>query len=71
MLYADHLVLMNEAIKVFGNKLGKWKETCQSKGLKVNFGKMVNEGFADDDMSMSSPVVPVISEGEDQLNSLC
>ena len=37
LLYADNLVLMIETIEGLINKLIKWKEAFESKGLKVNF----------------------------------
>ena len=39
ILYADDLVLMNEKNRELKEKLLKWKETFESKGLKVNFKK--------------------------------
>ena len=36
LLYADDLVLMSETIDGLRNKLIKWKEALESKGLKVN-----------------------------------
>ena len=39
LLYADDLVLMSETIEGLGNKLRKWKETHESKNLKVNLRK--------------------------------
>ena len=36
LLYADDLVLMSETIEGLRNKFIKWKETFESKGLKVN-----------------------------------
>ena len=39
LLYADYLVLISETIEGLRNKLIKWKESFESKGLKVNLGK--------------------------------
>ena len=39
LLYADDLVLMSETIKRLRNMFLKWKETFESKGVKVNHGK--------------------------------
>ena len=39
LLYADDLVLMSETIMGLWNKVLKWKEAFESKGLKVNLGK--------------------------------
>ena len=39
LLYADDLVLMSETIERLMNRFLKWKETFESKGLKVNLGK--------------------------------
>ena len=39
MLYADDLVLMSETIEGLREKFWKWKESFESKGLKVNLGK--------------------------------
>ena len=39
LLYADDLVLMSETIEGLWNKLLKWKETIESKGLEVKLGK--------------------------------
>ena len=47
---------MSETIKGLGNRLLIWKETFESKGLKVNHGKtkvMVCSGITKDDMSKS------------------
>ena len=40
-LYADDLFLMNETIVGLRNKLFKWNEAFESKGLKVNLGKPI------------------------------
>ena len=48
LLYADDLVLMSETIKGLRDKFLKWKEDLESKGLKVNLGKikvMVSSGI--------------------------
>ena len=39
ILYVDDLVLMSETIEGLMDKLLKWKEAFESKGLKVNLGK--------------------------------
>ena len=39
LLYVDDLVLMSETIDGLRDKFLKWKETFESKGLKVNLGK--------------------------------
>ena len=39
VLYADDLVLMNASLEKLREKVLKWKETFQSKGLKVNLRK--------------------------------
>ena len=39
MLYADDLVLTSEIMEGLREKLWKWKEAFESKGLKVNLGK--------------------------------
>ena len=39
LLYVDDLVLMNETIEGLRNKLLKWKEALESKGLNVILGK--------------------------------
>ena len=47
---------MSEKIKGLGNKFLKWKETFESKGLKVNLGKtkvMVCSSITKDGMSKS------------------
>ena len=44
LLYADDLVLMSEAIEGFRNKLLKWKEDFESKGLHVNLFENQNNG---------------------------
>ena len=40
LLYADDLVLMSETMEGLRNKCLKWREVLESKGLKVNLGKM-------------------------------
>ena len=40
MLYVDDLVLIDETIEGLGNKVMKWKEAYERKGLKVNLGKV-------------------------------
>ena len=39
LLHADDLVLISETIKGLINKLLKWKDDLESKGLKVNLLK--------------------------------
>ena len=39
MLYVDDLVLMSETVEGLREKIWKWKEAFESKGLKVNLGK--------------------------------
>ena len=39
LLYADDLVLMSETVDGLRDKILKWKEAFESKGLKVNIGK--------------------------------
>ena len=39
ILYADDLVLMNASLEKLREKVLKWKETFESKGLKVNLRK--------------------------------
>ena len=54
--YADDLVLMSETIEGLRNKILKWKDGFESKGLKVNLGKtkvMVSGGITKDGMSES------------------
>ena len=56
MLYADDLVVMRETIEGLMNKILKWKETFESKGMKVNLRKtkaMVSGDITKDDMSKS------------------
>ena len=56
LLYADDLVLRSETIEGLRNKLFKWKEVFESKGLKVNLGKtkvMVCSGITKDGISKS------------------
>ena len=60
LLYVDDLVLMSETIEGLRNKFFKWKETFESKGLKVNLGKtnvMVSDRITKDGLSKSN-VVP-------------
>ena len=38
LLYADNLVMMSETIEGLRNTFTKWKETFESKCLKVNLG---------------------------------
>ena len=40
LLYAGDLVLMTETIERLRNKFLRWKVVFESKGLKVNIGKM-------------------------------
>ena len=54
LLYADDLVLMSESIEGLRNKLFKWMEAFELKGLKVNLGKtkvMVCGGITKDGLS--------------------
>ena len=56
LLYVDDLVLMSETIDGLRDKFLKWKETFESKGLKVNLGKtkvMVSSSIAQDGLSKS------------------
>ena len=56
LLYADDLVLMSETIEGLRNKFLKWKEACESKGLKVNLGEtkvMISGSITKDGMSKS------------------
>ena len=39
LLYTDDLVLMSVTIEELRNKILKWKEAFENKGLKANFGK--------------------------------
>ena len=39
LLYADDLVLMNETIEELRNKIIKYEEAIETKGLKVNLGE--------------------------------
>ena len=39
LLYADDLVLMAESEELLLEKLGKWKNGMEAKGLRVNAGK--------------------------------
>ena len=38
--HADDLVLMSETTEGLRNEFLKWKEAYESKGLKVNYGKI-------------------------------
>ena len=40
LLYANDLVLMSKTIEDLGNNFIRWKEAFESKGLKVNLGKI-------------------------------
>ena len=40
ILYVDDLVLMSETMEGLREKFWKWKKAFESKGLKVNLGKM-------------------------------
>ena len=56
LLYADDIVLMSETIKGLRNKILKWKEAFEIKGLKANPWKtevMVSGGFTKDGLSKS------------------
>ena len=56
LLYADDLFLMSDTIDGLSNKFIKWKETFESKGLKIILEKtkvMVSSGITKDDMSRS------------------
>ena len=56
LLYADDIVLMSKAIDRLRNKFIKWKESFESKSLKVNFEKskvMVCGSITKDGMSKS------------------
>ena len=39
-LYDDGLILMSETIEALRNMFFKWKEVFESRGLKVNLGKI-------------------------------
>ena len=39
LLYADDLVLMAESMEELVEKFQRWKDTMESKGLRVNIGK--------------------------------
>ena len=57
LLYADDLVLLSESIEGLKDKFLKWKESFESKGMKVSLGKtkvMVSSGITKDDMSKSN-----------------
>ena len=48
--------MMSEIIKVFRNKLSKWKEGFESNRLKVNLGRkklMVSHGITKDNLPKS------------------
>ena len=54
LLYADDLILISEAMEDHRNNFLQWKEAFESKGLKVNLGKlriMVSGGITKDGMS--------------------
>ena len=56
LLHADDLVLMSETIEGLWDKLLRWKEALESKGLKVKLGKtkvMVISEITKDGMSNS------------------
>ena len=56
LLYVDDLVLMSETIERLRNKLRKWKEAFESKGLNVNLSTtrvMINEGILKNGLSKS------------------
>ena len=56
LLYADDLALMSETIEGRGDRFLKWKEAFESKGLKVNLGKikvMISGGITKGGMSKS------------------
>ena len=56
LLYANDLLLMSETIEGYRKKSLKWKESFESKGLKVNLGKIkviVCSGIKNDGMSKS------------------
>ena len=56
LLYADELVLMSETIEGLRNKFSKWKESSESKGLKVSLGKtkvVVSSGITQNGLSKS------------------
>ena len=56
LLYADDVVLMSEIIKGLRHEFIKWKESFESKGLKVNLWKttvIVSGGITKDGMSKS------------------
>ena len=54
MLYADDFVLTSETMEGLREKFWKWKEAFESKGLKVNLGKIkVVVSGAEDEVSVS------------------
>ena len=56
LLYADDLVQMSETIEGHSNNFLKWKDTFESKGLKVNLEKtkvMVSSSITKDGTSKS------------------
>ena len=56
LLYAVNLFLMSETLDGLRNKLLKWKEAIESKGLKVNLGitnVMVSSGITKDGLYKS------------------
>ena len=56
MLYVDDLVLMSETVEGLREKIWKWKEAFESKGLKVNLGKTkVLVSGAEGDLSKIDP----------------
>ena len=64
LLYADDLFLMSETTEGLRNKFIKWKESFESKGLKVNLGKtnaMVSGRMTNDGMSKSKVDPCVVS----------
>ena len=56
LLCADDLVLMSETIKVLWDKILRWKEAFERKGLKLTFEKtkvIVSSGITQDCLSKS------------------
>ena len=73
LLYADDLVLMSETIEGLWNKFLKWKEAFESKGLKVNLGKikvMVISGIMKDCVSKSRVAPCVVCSLRVKANSV-
>ena len=74
LLYADDLVLMSETIEGLRNKKWKkWKETFQSKRLKVNIGKikvMVNGDIIKDGLSKGKVDPCGVSSLREKANSV-